>query len=188
MRGSVTPGRLPSKTPGRFWLGEALQFLLFEGGLPEAQDACVGAFSGPQGLCRGRGGFSFGDDAWVERWKSETALAGAKNRPSDPAALATVVEKDICARQVLESGTGPVPASDCRGAIAVGFGGSLRRPANGRFGESDEVSLADHDEFLQGGGCYVMGFSLPQKMLLDAGATSVVEQWASCRGGLEDDT
>jgi hypothetical protein len=39
-------------------LGEALQLLLFEGGLPEAQDASIGAFSGPQGLCWGHGGVS----------------------------------------------------------------------------------------------------------------------------------
>jgi len=60
-------------------MGEAPQFLLFHGGMPKAQDAALGAFSGPEGLCRGCGGSGFGDDAWVERGESETALAGAED-------------------------------------------------------------------------------------------------------------
>ena len=169
-------------------MGEAPQFLLLQGGVPEAQDSCVGAFSGSEGLCRYRRGSGFGCDAGDERAKSETASSGAGDRPAEPAALATVVEKELCAERFLESPTGVVPASDCRGAVDVGFGGSLRRLANQWFGEPDEVSFSDHNEFLPGGSGYVMVFVLPQKMPLDCVARAVIEQWASYRGGLQDAT
>jgi hypothetical protein len=79
----------------------------------------------------------------------------------------------------LESGTGSIPASGGQGANAFGFGGSLWGLERGRSGESDEVSLSDHDEFLQGSARYVMVYPSPQRMPLDSAARSVVEVGAS---------
>ena len=38
---------------------------------------------------------------------------------------------------------------------------------DGRFGETDDFSLPDHDEIRHGGFGYVMVIFLPQNMLLD---------------------